>query len=184
MPKKLEIYCPLLWELLMRWVDRRRGFNITNKVVLFTPLDVCISLGLPIVKREPLTIFEEGECQTMQLCGGKPITIEKIWQTLQQDYLQLDDEVENFTRLYILLAFAEFYFPIPCRGRPIFGGYIPLLDNVHDIDMYNWGLAVYEFLVNGLDHAANRLMSCENEYEVHLNGCAAVLQVPHLHYII
>ncbi|KAI5409025.1 hypothetical protein KIW84_054733 [Lathyrus oleraceus] len=77
----------LLWELVSRWDVRSRGFRVRDRIVPFTPVDVSFALGLSIV--------------------GAEVTINNIRKQLRCHKKKL----VNFVRLYILLAFAEFYFP-------------------------------------------------------------------------
>ncbi|KAI5413452.1 hypothetical protein KIW84_057868 [Lathyrus oleraceus] len=83
----------LLWELVSRW----------DGIVLFTPIDVSFALGLSIVGKS-LVVEEDQQCETLDLFKGADITINNIRKQLR--YYK-----KKLVKLYILLAFAEFYFP-------------------------------------------------------------------------
>jgi hypothetical protein len=56
-----------------------------------------------------------------------------------------DEDVENFCRLYLLLGFAEFYFPN--STDKVSGWCLKMLDDLNSIGRYNWGVAVYKLLL-------------------------------------
>lgn len=173
-PEHLQINGSLLHELSMRWEERSLAFIIQNKVVPFTPLDVCLALGLRIVGEN--VSFErnaEDECITKKLFQGKQITASTIFE--QMEKYKADEQVEDFCRLYVLLGFAEIYFPN--SKHTVHGALLRILDDIDSLHEYNWGVVVYDVLVDSLSHAADCLKDATNSYQLHISGCAAVLQV-------
>ncbi|KAJ1422481.1 hypothetical protein SESBI_12974 [Sesbania bispinosa] len=49
LPVDIQICGPLLLELALRLCERSGGIRISSVIVSFTPLDVCVALGLRIV---------------------------------------------------------------------------------------------------------------------------------------
>lgn len=91
------------------------------------------------------------------------------------DVLNGDEDVEDFCRLYLLLAFAEFYFPWTSSIVNI--GLVHLLDDLDSLHLFNWGVVVCDFLVASLSRAYEVLTEGRNSSQVHIVGCVAVLQV-------
>lgn len=77
MPKNLQISGALLSELASRWDGRSGGFKIRGRIVNFTPCNVCLAIGLPIVG-ESLKEYENEECDTLLLFRGKEVTCDMI----------------------------------------------------------------------------------------------------------
>ncbi|TKY65423.1 hypothetical protein E2542_SST08282 [Spatholobus suberectus] len=141
----MKISVTLLTELASRWVEKGGGFRIKSKIIAFTPLDVCLALGLRIVG-EDVKFKEDLDCHTRRLFEGKEVTVKMVFEHLVQ--LDNNDDVEDFCRLYILLGLAEFYFP---KTTPTVHGWLfKLLDDLHSLGKYNWGVVVYEYLVDSL----------------------------------
>lgn len=169
LPEKFTISEVLLGELAKRWDENRGGFRMQNRIVSFTPLDVCFALGLRIVG-ENVKYGEDPKSDTKKLFEGRPITVGTIFEKLMK--LRSDEDVENFCRLYILLGLAEFYFPNTARS-----GWIKMLDDIQSLGKYNWGAAVYDCLVESLTEATTSLRNENNSSHVRIRGCAVVLQV-------
>ncbi|KAI5398764.1 hypothetical protein KIW84_064226 [Lathyrus oleraceus] len=158
----------LLWELVSRWDVHSRGFRVRDRIVPFTPVDVSFALGLPIVGKS-LVVEEDQQCETLDLFKGADITINNIHKQLCYHKKKL----VNFVRLYILLAFAEFYFPK--IGNKVFTGFVKQLDDLDSLDAHSWGIAVYNFVVSSLCESSVVLKEGKNKAQRHLNGCAAIL---------
>jgi hypothetical protein len=166
----------LLWELVRRWDKRSRGFMVRDRIVPFTPVDVCFALGLSIVgKTLVVDVVEDQPCETLGLFKGVEVTVTNIVKQIRVH----KNRLPNFARLHILLAFAEFYFPK--TGSKVFTGFIKKLDDLDSLDTYSWGLAVYNFVVSSLCESSVVLKEGKNKSQRHLNGCAAVLQVCRLY---
>jgi len=86
-----------------------------------------------------------------------------------------DENVEDFCRLYIFLALATFYFSRSSRNNSTI--YFHLLENVQNLNMYNWGAVVHSFLVQSLNRAALLYNQQHNTVAIQLLGCVVVLQV-------
>ena len=167
----------LLWELVSRWDVRSRGFRVRDRIVPFTPVDVSFALGLSIVGKS-LVVEKDQQCETLDLFKGADITINNIRKQLRYHKKKL----VNFVRLYILLAFAEFYFPK--TGNKVFTGFVKQLDDLDSLDAHSWGIDVYNFVVSSLCESSVVLKEGKNKAQRHLNGCAAILQVNILYYFI
>jgi len=83
--------------------------------------------------------------------------------------------LDEFCRLYILLAFAIFYFPRTSRTVCTYLFY--LLDNLEDLNVYNWGGAVLSMLMSSLDRCSYVLHQQRNLHGLYLCGCVPLLQV-------
>ncbi|CAK8533675.1 unnamed protein product [Lathyrus sativus] len=160
----------LLWESVSRWDVRSRGFKVRDRIVSVTPINVCFALGLSIVGKS-LVVEENQQSQTLDLFKGTEVTIYNIRKQLHYQKKKL----VNFVRLYILLAFAEFYFPK--IGNKVFTEFIKQLDDLDSLDTFSWGLAVYNFIVSSLCESSVVLKEGKNKAQRHLNGCAAILQI-------
>jgi len=91
-----------------------------------------------------------------------------------------DENVEDFCRLYIILALGTFYFP---RSSITINALLfHLLQNVHNLNMFNWGAAVHNFLIQSLNRAAVLYNQQHNTIAVNLSGCVVVLQVSINHF--
>ncbi|CAK8561193.1 unnamed protein product [Lathyrus sativus] len=156
-----SISCGLIWELVSMWDVRSRGFRVRDKIVLFTPIDVCFALGLSIVGKS-LVVEEDQQSQTLDLFKGVEVTIHNIRKQLRSHKKIL----VNFVRLYILLAFAEFYFSK--IGYKVFTRFIKKLDDLDSLDITLWFLVYVSLRV---------LKERKNKAHKHLNGFAAILQI-------
>ncbi|WJX96711.1 Ulp1 peptidase [Trifolium repens] len=179
LPKKLKIRGILLDELVKRWNEKRGGFLIEGRLIRFTPLDVCFALGLSIVG-EKVDLIEDSESRTKELFDGMVISKDNICAKL--DNLQRDEDVEDFCRLYILLGLEEFYFPNSSSN--VQAWYFKYLDDLDSIGKYNWGLAVYETLALSLNEGGQKLSERKNSAQLHIRGCAVVLQVWALEHVL
>ncbi|KAJ1425224.1 Ulp1 protease family, C-terminal catalytic domain [Sesbania bispinosa] len=144
-PDDLTICGPLLLQLALRWSDNSGGFRIRSTIVPFTPVDVCLALCVPIVGQK-VSFDESAMSHTRSLLEGDRIKVSNIMQQL--DDLNGDEDVEDFCRLYLLLAFAEFYFP--------------------------WTSSIVN---TRLSRAHEVLSEGRNSSQVHIVGCVAVLQL-------
>lgn len=176
-PEHLQINGSLLKELTIRWEERSLAFVIQNKLVPFTPVDVCLALGLHILG-ENVSLQSDtevkGHCYTKKLFEGKKITSSTIYDQLQK--YKADEHVDDFCRLYVLLGFALFYFPNTKHTVP--DALVRILDSeVHSLHKYSWGVLVYDVLVDSLNSVAIGLKEATNSHEINIIGCAAVLQV-------
>lgn len=180
-PEKLKISEILLRELARRWDKRCGAFRIQNRIVSFTHLDVCFALGLSIIG-DDVQFVENPESETQKLFGGKQITRETILDQLGK--LSGPGDVDDFCRLYILLGLTQFYFPntstLLGATTPLHCECIKLLDDLSTLGNYNWGVAVYNCLVDSLTKTNDLLPNTDNtnnKKQRTITGCAIVLQV-------
>ena len=175
LPEKMEVSCPLLFEMLGRWDEEKCGFKVGSTVVVLTPLDVCFALGLRIVgKNIKLETGEvEKESHTRRLVQ-KETKVDGI-----SDLLLLhsgpEQPVDDYCRLYLLLVFAGFL--MPKTTESINEELYKYVDDLDTLDEYAWGIIVYHYLVVGLNRASRRLHEEKNSREINITGCVAVLQV-------
>jgi len=100
----LKICNALLVELVSRWSVESKSFRIGEHLVPFNLFYVCAMLGLAVRGEEVcFDICTPGLVN--DLFGEEEITIEKIVAKLREE-----DNVHNYSKLYILLVFAIFLF--------------------------------------------------------------------------
>ncbi|CAJ2654776.1 unnamed protein product [Trifolium pratense] len=157
----------------------RGGFVIEGKAIRFTPLDVCYALGLRILGQK-FDLTENTKSCSNKLFDGRVISKQSICDKL--DKLSRDVDVEDFCRLYILLGLEEFYFPTSSPNVQTW--YFKYLDDLDSIGKYNWGLAVYETLSKSLNEGAQKMRKGTNTAQLHIRGCAVVLQVWALEHVL
>jgi len=138
-------------------------------------MDVCFALGLHIIgEKVPLDGEQDvGEGQVRCMFKGEKISTESIVERIRA--LVVEDDVDQCCRLYILLVCNEFYFPKTTQVLQC--GVDKVLDDLDSLDRYAWGVAVYDFLVDGLNQAAHCLHERKNLAQIHITGCLAMLQV-------
>jgi len=175
----LHVLSVVLRELISRWCIANHSFRIREFLIPFSPFDVCITLGLWVTGEE--VTLEYGDAPFMKsLFNGSEITINLVLAKLRDPDVNKDENVEDFCRLYIILALGTFYFPrssITMNALPFH-----LLQNVHNLNMYNWGAAVHNFLIQSLNRAAVLYNQQHNTVAVNLSGCVVVLQVSINHF--
>ncbi|XP_050908750.1 uncharacterized protein LOC127122455 [Lathyrus oleraceus] len=135
----------LLWELVSRWDVRSRGFRVRDRIVPFSTVGVSFALGLSIVGKS-LVVEEDQQCETLDIFKGTEVTINNIHKQL----CYRKKKLVNFVRLYILLAFAEFYFPK--TWNKVFTGFVKQLDDLDSLDAHSWGIDVYNFVIWAFNH--------------------------------
>ncbi|XP_050891510.1 uncharacterized protein LOC127097032 [Lathyrus oleraceus] len=171
MATKLNWFASLVnQELVSRWDVRSRGFRVRDRIVPFTPVDVSFALGLSIVGKS-LVVEEDQQCETLDIFKGDDVTINNIRKQLRCHKKKL----VNFVRLYILLAFVEFYFPK--TGNKVFTRFVKKLDDFDSLDAHSWGIVVYNFVVSSLCESSVMLKEGKNKAQRHLNGRVAILQI-------
>jgi len=72
-----------------------------------------------------------------QLFEDNDISVSIIVAKLNDNTLNREENVDDYYRLYILLAFATFYFPRSYRIISTFP--FVCLDNLQNLHIYNWG---------------------------------------------
>lgn len=179
----IKVNAPLLNELVMRLDESSLGFHIRNVLVPFTTLDLCIAIGL-LVKGLVVTLEDSRDCLGKQIMEGhklrefhqdkKEVNTSDIRERMK--HFQEEDDVDNFCRLYILLAFFVFYFP-RTKYKSLRNLALPLLDNMDDLHKFNWGGAVYCDLVEIPNKVSTKYRSGKNSREITIVGCTLVLQV-------
>jgi hypothetical protein len=172
LPKKFKISENLLEELVERWDGRSGGFAIQGRIIRFTPLDVCFALGLRIIG-EKVNFKKDPTSTTKAMFDNEVINVKTIYAKIIN--MEGDEDVENFCRLYLLLGFAEFYFPN--STDKVSGWCLKMLDDLNSIGRYNWGVAVYETLACSLNRVAPLFCEGKNTSRLQIKGCALVLQV-------
>jgi len=117
----------LLTPLISRWVERLGGFRMSAEVVGFTYLDVCLGLGLRVVG-ENIDLNQEGLNSDLRNLFGasKVVDIEMVY-----DYMLKHIKVlclEDFGKLYVLLAISEFL--LPNRSGTVFSILFNIVDDL------------------------------------------------------
>jgi len=150
MTEPININCPLLRELANRWSSNDQSFRIREYLVPLSGLDICIGLSLGISGGE--VRIEDYLGLLTNLFNGNNITTDGIVDILNDRKINRKKNVDDFCRLYILLAFAFFYFP---RTSSIVCTYpFNLLDSLEDLHVYNWGGAALSMVISSLDRCS------------------------------
>jgi len=160
----------LLRELCRRWVKKRGGFMIGCVFVSFTLLDVCVTLGLRVCGLGVDLECDDSECRS--LFGGGIVKVSMVYDQLI--IYEVDGRPGDFCKLYILLGLAEFLFPN--RMGNVYLGLSQLVDNLVELSSFNWGTAVYTYLVKSLCRAFRSIQN-EQCLIVRVAGCVFMLQV-------
>jgi len=174
MTQPINISCPLLRELVSRWSPNDQSFRIREFLVPLSSLDVCMGLGLGITGQE-VSFNDNNLGLVNNLFNGEDITVVSIVEKLNDKKLNSKKNVDDFCRLYILLAFVVFYFPRTTRTVCTFLFY--LLDSLEDLHLYNWGGAVLSMLSSSLDRCSYNFHHQKNLQGMYLCSCVPVLQV-------
>ena len=108
-------------------------------------------MGLGVTGEE--VTLEYGDAAFMnRLFNGSEMTTNLVLVKLRDSDVKKDENVKDFCRLYIILVLGMFYFPrssITINAFPFH-----LLQNVHNLNMYNWRAAVHNFLIQSLNRAS------------------------------
>jgi len=123
--------------LVDRWDYRSGGFVIQGRIIRFTPLDVCFALGLHIIG-EKVSFKKDPTSTTKAMFDNEVINVKTIYAKINN--MEGDEDVEKFCRIYLLLGFAEFYFPN--SSVKVSGWCLKMLDDLNSIGRYNWGVVV------------------------------------------
>jgi len=178
MVKPLDINGVLLKHTLSWWVPEHESICIRQHLVRLSVLDVCVCLGLNAVGVD--VEFNSVVCGVIKsLFEHEPITIDDIVNRIYF-YLQSGDDndidnVDNVCRLYLLLCFALLYFPR--TSRTVTNMPFTLLDNLDNLNQYNWSRSVHSFLVEGFNRAYHTLRQDQNTSAITVAGSVAVFQV-------
>ncbi|WJX62151.1 Ulp1 peptidase [Trifolium repens] len=178
MTENIVMNASLLEEMLSRWDPISYGFRVSCKTVAFTPLDVCFALGLQIVGTTVTFDDDNSDCHVKSLFTGEEITVESIVKKLS--VLNNEENLEDFCRVYILFAFFALYFPR--KSKIVNKVPFKLLDDLNMLETYNWGGAVYQFLVDSITRAAGEYAK-QKASEIIISGCSAVLQIWFLEHL-
>jgi len=99
----LHVSSVVLRKLISRWCIADQSFRIREFLVPFSPFNVCITLGLRVTGEE--VTLEYGNAPFMNsLFNGSKITINLVLPNLRDPDVNKDENVEDFSRLYIILG--------------------------------------------------------------------------------
>ncbi|XP_052728105.1 uncharacterized protein LOC108347345 [Vigna angularis] len=170
----MVISSPILIELISRWDVVHKAFRIRENLVPFRVDEVCFFLGLPNVG-ESVNLENDVGGIVNDLFKDDDITILSIMEKMKHKTFKSKRSVDMFCRLYILLGFGAFYFP---RNSNVINS-VPFskLDNINDLNIYNWGDVVHGLIVSSLNRACNKYNSRSYHEVIHMAGCATVLQL-------
>ena len=178
MVKPLDINGVLLKHTLSRCVLEHESICIRQHLVQLFVLDVCVCLGLNAIGVD--VEFNSVVCGVIEsLLEHQPITIDdivnRIYFYLQSDDDDDNDNVDNVCHLYLLLCFALLYFSR--TSRTVTNMPFRLLDNLDNLNQYNWSRSVHRFLVEGFNRGYHTLRQDQNTSAIIVAGSVAVLQV-------
>ena len=170
----LEINCPLLREVLRRWVPQGEYIRVGQHLVGLSVYDVCVCLGLSMVGK--CVEFDDDVSGVVgSLFEKKPITLRDIINKIKNLVVSDDDDVDNAYRLYLLLCFTVFYFPR--TSRTVTNMPFKVLDNVDNLSEYNWAESVHSFLISALNRGCKVVREKINTRSLNLAGSVVVVQV-------
>ena len=136
MEEPLQISNVVVKELVSRWSSIDHCLRIKEYLVPFFVFDVCLYLGLGVVGEE--VNFEHCAPGVVnKLFQDNDIIVNTILAKLRDITVNREENVADFCRLYLLLAFCTFYFP--CSSRTITTVPFACLDNLDNLYIYNWG---------------------------------------------
>ncbi|XP_068488704.1 uncharacterized protein [Phaseolus vulgaris] len=170
---KVKMSRTLLRELCSRWVERRQSFLIRCEVVPLSLVDVCLGLGLRVVGEKIDLHKAADESHTKTLFESNNINVKMIFDEIMK--FDNDGCIEDFCRLYILLCLSEFL--LPNRMGIVHSGLFSVLDDLGQLKKFNWGLVVYEYLVNSLCSASMCITNESSTSHIHIFGCVYLLQI-------
>jgi len=154
-------------------VERRQSFFIRSKVVQLSLLDVCLGLGLKVVGDKIELHKTADDTHIMTLFETNNVNVKMIFYEIMK--FDNDGYVEDFSRLYILLKLSDYL--LPNKMGIVHSGLFSALDDLGQLNRFNWGIVVYEYLVHSL---CSTLMSIRNESNpsnIHIVGCVYLLQI-------
>jgi len=73
---------------------------------------------------------------------------------------------------------------LPNKKGSVFPIIFKIVDHMNNIDKYNWGTLVYEYLVGSLFSASLALNNESSTNHFHVVGCVYLLQVKTLLFVI
>jgi len=162
----------LLSHLCYKWIESRSDFDVGGQVVEFNLLDVCLGLGLRVLG-ERIDLNETiVNSDSWNIFEGEIVNVKLIYDYL----LKFDDDVggvEVFCRMYILLRISEFL--LPNEKGIVFPIIFQIVDDMDNIDEYNWGTLVYEYLVSSLCIDLLALKNESSSKHFHVVGCVYLL---------
>ncbi|XP_027912560.1 uncharacterized protein LOC114172019 [Vigna unguiculata] len=173
--KVLEINCPLIREVLNRWVVDGEFIRVGPHLVRLSIYDVCICLGLTMVGKS-VPFDSEVSGLVGSLFENKPISVRDISKKIK-NYVSSDDDddVQSVCRLYLLLCFSVFYFPR--TSRTVNNMPFKILDNLDNLSDFNWADSVHTFLIGGMNRGRKVLLENQNSSSLNIAGCVAVIQI-------
>jgi len=110
----------------------------------FTLLDVCVALGLRVCGLDVDLKCENVDSECRSLFAGGIVKVNMVYDQLVR--CETDGRPEDFCKLYILLGLSKFLFPN--RIENVYSSLFQLVDNLVELSSFNWGAAVYTYLVN------------------------------------
>ena len=112
------------------------------------------------------------DSDSWNIFGGETVNVKLIYDYL----LKFDDDVggvEVFCRMYILLGISEFL--LSNKKGSVFPIIFQIVDDMDNIDEYNWGTLVYEYLVSSLCIDLLALKNESSSKHFHVVGCVYLL---------
>ena len=163
----------LLRELCTRWVERSHGFVVSSTVVPFTLLDVCLVIGLRVVGDKFDLENTENNCKSRSFFKTSHVSVKMIYDEIVKRSNECS--IHDFCRLYILLGIPEFLFL--SRMGLVPGGLFKAVDDLGELDRFNGGGLVYDFLVQSLCSTSMCMRRKTNATYIHVRGCVYLMQV-------
>jgi hypothetical protein len=148
----IPISSRFLIAVLKQWDSNSRSLIIAGRRLPFTSEDLSVVLGLRAYgKRVELKRIKTKSATLRDLFRSSATEAhrDKLLVKLLELAGKTDEEgVNDFVRVFILLVFNAVLFPTKTfRIPPKLFVYV---DNIRELECYNWGEAVYEFLVDSM----------------------------------
>ena len=180
--------------LIQAWNPDRMAFRVGRREVPFTYFDVALLTGLPAIGREVVFHRGEGVGEVEQLVitameermerERQRRRADRMESRLYRNYVGVmidlckqHDTVEQlpmFRKLFSLLVLSGLYFSRSAGG--VAWELIELVEDVDGLAEYNWGAAVWKFLVDAIGDTKERMCTTKN---LQIPGFPMVLQVCH-----
>ncbi|KAG5555703.1 hypothetical protein RHGRI_006371 [Rhododendron griersonianum] len=183
---KVRISDKLLRSLVFAWDQTQSGFKTTTgKVVKFKLEQVERILYFPS-KGDDITLYDDknklinhGNSGIDTLVHGSFLCASDLSEKLLADEVTDD---KQYTRMYIACLFASYLFPIASKKGSIGSHLFGFLKDLKKVKNYRWGKAIYDFLVQSITAAAQKLEKYSKKFggkqeEFYVNGCTAILQI-------
>ncbi|KAF3329802.1 Ulp1 protease family, C-terminal catalytic domain-containing protein [Carex littledalei] len=146
-PNRTQANNPLLHSILLKWDNDKGGFLLSNKLLMFTPDEVALVMGLGfegevvVYKRETLT-FSALRRKFFEKRNEK-ITRKELEDTIIAALGNKKGTAEEIGGLLVMYIFTTILFPQNSGNVPIH--LFPYVENIDRLRKYNWAETAWFF---------------------------------------